>query len=60
MERSMRFWKERGGKEQVQWVCKGLRVSSWGGFTHGLTLKFESRDEWLGIRDWGLGIRGKR
>ena len=56
----MRFWKERGGKEQVQWVCKGLRVSSWGGFTHGLTLKFESRDEWLGIRDWGLGIRGKR
>ena len=22
----------------------------------GLTLKFESRDEWLGIRDWGLGV----
>ena len=23
-----------------------------------LTLKFESRDEWLGIRDWGLGVTG--
>ena len=22
----------------------------------GLTLKFERRDEWLGIRDWGLGV----
>ena len=22
------------------------------------TLKFESRDEWLGIRDWGLGVTG--
>ena len=20
--------------------------------------KFESRDEWLGIRDWGLGVTG--
>ena len=24
----------------------------------GHTLKFESRDEWLGIRDWGLGVTG--
>ena len=23
-----------------------------GQHAHGLTLKFESRDEWLGIRDW--------
>ena len=25
---------------------------------NGLTLKFESRNEWLGIGDWGLGVAG--
>ena len=27
-----------------------------GVFFVGKWAKFESRDEWLGIRDWGLGV----
>ena len=35
-----------------------LSLAIKGRVAHGLTLKFESRDEWLGIRDWGLGVTG--
>ena len=36
---------------------RGFHPQSMGVPPKGLTLKFESGDEWLGIRDWGLGAQ---
>ena len=35
---------------------QSFRTQSRGIPSRGLTPKFESRDGWLGIRDWGLGV----
>ena len=38
-------------------VIRGQMVDVWKSEAENLLCKkFESRDEWLGIRDWGLGV----